>query len=94
MLKCLAIWPRVLLTNIFLLKLDPSSCKITLKIKYHLAFLNSLPSVFIKDFFEESELERKEKMRSQIQAWKEGETKSFDSMWDDIKKDMLTKQEN
>ena len=51
-------------------------------------------SVFIKDFFEESELERKEKMRSQIQAWKEGETKTFDSMWDDIKKDMLTKQEN
>ncbi len=51
-------------------------------------------SVFIKDFFTESELERKEKMRAQIQAWKEGETKSFDSMWDDMKKDMLTKQEN
>lgn len=51
-------------------------------------------SVFIKDFFEESEQERKEKMRAQIQAWKEGETKSFDSLWDDIKKDMLTKQEN
>jgi len=51
-------------------------------------------SVFIKDFFEESEQERKEKMRVKIQAWKEGETKSFDSMWDDIKKDMLTKQEN
>ncbi len=51
-------------------------------------------SVFIKDFFTESEQERKEKMRAQIQAWKEGETKSFDSMWDDMKKDMLTKQEN
>ena len=49
---------------------------------------------FIKDFFAESEQERKEKMQAQIKKWKEEETKSFDSVWDDMKKDMLTKQEN
>lgn len=49
---------------------------------------------FIKDFFAESKQERKLKMQSQIKAWKEDQEKSFDSIWDDMKRDMLTKQEN
>jgi phosphate/sulfate permease len=49
---------------------------------------------FIKDFFNQSEKERREKMQEQINTWKEKKTKSFDGLWDDMKKDMLTKQEN
>ena len=51
-------------------------------------------SVFIKDFFVQSEAERKEKMQEQIKEWKEEKIKSFDGLWDDMKRDMLTKQEN
>jgi hypothetical protein len=51
-------------------------------------------TVFINDFFVESKQDRKAKMQSQIKAWKEDQTKSFDSIWDDMKRDMLTKQEN
>jgi len=49
---------------------------------------------FIKDFFAATEQERKEKMQAQIKEWKDGQTKSFDNVWDDMKRDMLTKQEN
>jgi len=49
---------------------------------------------FIKEFLRESSPERREKMMSQIKAWKADETKSFDSMWEEMKRDMLTKQEN
>ena len=51
-------------------------------------------SGFIKDFFIQSEQERKEKMQEQLKTWKEEKTKSFDGLWDDMKRDMLTKQEN
>jgi hypothetical protein len=51
-------------------------------------------SDFIKEFFIHSEKERKEKMLTQLKEWKEENTKSFDGLWDDMKKDMLTKQEN
>ncbi|MEO7530554.1 MAG: DUF4407 domain-containing protein [Sediminibacterium sp.] len=51
-------------------------------------------SAFIKDFFTQTEKERKEKMLEQLQNWKEEKTKSFDGLWDDMKRDMLTKQEN
>ncbi|MES2330981.1 MAG: DUF4407 domain-containing protein [Bacteroidota bacterium] len=51
-------------------------------------------SGFIKDFFTQTEKERKEKMMDQLAAWKEEKTKSFDGLWDDMKRDMLTKQEN
>lgn len=51
-------------------------------------------TVFIKDFFIESKQDRKIKMESQIKAWKEDQDKSFDSTWNDMKRDMLTKQEN
>ena len=51
-------------------------------------------SRFIKDFFHQSEQERQEKMTTQLKAWKEGENKSFDGLWEDVKREMLTKQEN
>ncbi len=51
-------------------------------------------SGFIKEFFVQSEKERKERMTEQLQTWKEEKTKSFDGLWDDMKRDMLTKQEN
>ena len=49
---------------------------------------------FIKEFFIQSEKERKEKMEEQLKEWKAEKTKSFDGLWDDMKRDMLTKQEN
>jgi hypothetical protein len=51
-------------------------------------------SEFIKDFFSSSKTERQEKMQAQINEWKNDTTKSFDSTWDDMKRNMLTKQEN
>jgi hypothetical protein len=51
-------------------------------------------SGFIKEFFVQTEQERKEKMMAQVKTWKEDKDRSFDSMWDDMKRDMLTKQEN
>ncbi len=51
-------------------------------------------SGFIKEFFIQSENERKEKMQQELKTWKEEKTKSFDGLWDDMKRDMLTKQEN
>jgi len=49
---------------------------------------------FIKEFFQSAEQERREKMMERLQTWKQEKDASFDSMWDDLKKDMLTKQEN
>ncbi len=51
-------------------------------------------SEFIKDFFDRSKTERKQKMEEQIDGWKKGNEKSFDDVWGDMKKDMLTKMEN
>lgn len=51
-------------------------------------------SQFIKTFFTQSEQERQQKMAVQLKAWKEGENKSFDGLWEDVKREMLTKQEN
>lgn len=50
-------------------------------------------TVFIRNFFEDSNKERKEKMGTQLNEWKENKEQSFDSIWNTIKKDMLTKQE-
>jgi hypothetical protein len=33
-------------------------------------------------------------MEEQLKEWKEEKNKSFDGLWDDMKRDMLTKQEN
>ncbi|NCI49263.1 DUF4407 domain-containing protein [Sediminibacterium roseum] len=51
-------------------------------------------SVFIKDFFAQTEKERREKMMAALKTWKEEKTKSFDGLWEDMKNDMLTKQES
>lgn len=51
-------------------------------------------SHFIKEFFNQSEQERQEKMTAQLKAWKAGENKSFDGLWEDMKREMLTKQES
>lgn len=51
-------------------------------------------SAFIKDFFEEARNERKQKMREQLRRWKESDNKSFDDMWENLKRDVLTRQEN
>lgn len=51
-------------------------------------------SAFIRSFFAEAEGERREKMMARLQTWKEEKQGSFDGMWDDLKKDVLTKQEN
>jgi hypothetical protein len=47
---------------------------------------------FIKAFFDESQVERRQKLGEELQQWKK-EGGSFDSFWLKIKRDMLTKQE-
>ncbi len=51
-------------------------------------------SEFIKDFFTETRDERKEKMKEKVDSWKKDQDKSFDDIWGDMKKEMLTKMEN
>ena len=51
-------------------------------------------AVFIKQFFTDAYTERKEKMTVQMNEWKENKTQSFDNMWNDVKKNMLAKQEH
>jgi len=51
-------------------------------------------SEFIKDFFEQAKQQRKEKMLEKLGRWKKSEDKSFDSVWANLKRDFLTKQEN
>ena len=38
--------------------------------------------------------ERKQKMRERLQRWKESGTGEFDKLWESLKRDILTKQEN
>jgi len=49
---------------------------------------------FIKEFFDEARNERKQKMRDRLQRWKESDNKSFDTLWESLKRDVLTRQEN
>lgn len=51
-------------------------------------------SNFIVQFFAEAKKERQEKMFEKLQQWRKKENESFDSVWSDLKKDFLTKQEN
>ncbi len=51
-------------------------------------------ATFIREFFYEAEHPRKEKMKETMQEWRDTRSASFDSVWDAVKKDMLTKQEN
>jgi hypothetical protein len=48
----------------------------------------------IRHFFTESENERNEKMVTEINNWKSNPNASFDSIWNDIKRKVLIKQEN
>lgn len=50
-------------------------------------------SEFINDFFNEARNDRKEKMLQRLQSWKESNN-SFDNVWENLKRDVLTKQEN
>jgi hypothetical protein len=49
---------------------------------------------FIREFFDEARNERKQKMRERLQRWKESDNSSFDNLWESLKRDVLTKQEN
>ena len=49
---------------------------------------------FVKAFFNEAAPERTAKMQEQLKEWKENKIKRFDVVWKDLKRDMLTKQEN
>ncbi len=51
-------------------------------------------SDFIKLFFDEAKEERNQKMVAKLQRWKKDEAQGFDSVWSDLKKDFLSKQEN
>ncbi len=50
-------------------------------------------SGFIKEFFGQAEQERKQKLSARMQEWKGNDNKSFDALWEDMKRDMLTRQE-
>ncbi|NCI47931.1 DUF4407 domain-containing protein [Sediminibacterium soli] len=49
---------------------------------------------FIKEFFAAAESERRAKMQEKFQSWKESPTTSFDSVWEEMKKEVLSKREN
>ena len=49
---------------------------------------------FIERFFEEAKSEREQKLKNKLQQWKEKEEDKFDSVWEDLKQNILTKQEN
>lgn len=51
-------------------------------------------STFIKTFFDHAAKEREEKMMDKLQRWKGSEEISFDSVWTNLKRDFLSKQEN
>ncbi|HEX5151191.1 MAG TPA: DUF4407 domain-containing protein [Parafilimonas sp.] len=49
---------------------------------------------FIRGFFDEARNERKQKMLERLQQWKQSDNSSFDKLWESLKRDVLTKQEN
>ncbi len=49
---------------------------------------------FIKIFFDEARQDRLEKMRQRLQKWRENNHEGFDDVWESLKKEMLSKQEN
>jgi len=51
-------------------------------------------SDFVRQFLEEAKQERKEKMLEKLKAWRKHEEGNFDSVWKDLKRNFLTKQEN
>ena len=51
-------------------------------------------SNFIQQFFDQAKEERRKKMMEKLQHWNKDEEQSFDSVWLDLKKNFLSKQEN
>ena len=51
-------------------------------------------TAFLHQFFASSKKERNEKLLSKLEKWKTNNDESFDGFWENLKKDMLTKQEN
>jgi hypothetical protein len=51
-------------------------------------------SDFIRQFFEEAKLKRKQKLQHEFDEWNANEKQGFDGFWEKVKRDMLTKQEN
>lgn len=49
---------------------------------------------FMHDFFEEAKESRKNKMKEELKHWKQYNNRSFDKVWQQLKKDVLTRQEN
>lgn len=58
------------------------------------SFANEQDSEFIREFFEAAKNERKQKMHERLQAWKESNNNSFDNLWQNLKRNILSKQEN
>ncbi len=48
----------------------------------------------ITAFFNLTKEDRNEKMRAFSKKWKEGDHQTFDGLWEQMKKEILTKQEN
>lgn len=49
---------------------------------------------FINEFFTAAEAERRAKMQDHLRSWKDNKTSSFDGVWEEMKKGVLSKQEN
>ncbi|MBS1747462.1 MAG: DUF4407 domain-containing protein [Bacteroidetes bacterium] len=49
---------------------------------------------FIRSFFDEAKNERRKKMMVKFKQWNESGEESFDKLWENIKQDVLTKQES
>lgn len=49
---------------------------------------------FIQNFFDEAREARKNKMKDELQHWKQYNSRSFDKVWQQLKKEVLTRQEN
>jgi hypothetical protein len=49
---------------------------------------------FLRQFFESSKEERQGRMKNRLQKWTGSKDDTFDGFWEQMKKDMLTKQEN
>jgi hypothetical protein len=49
---------------------------------------------FINEFFTAAEAERRAKMQDHLRSWKDNKTSSFDGVWEEMKKGVLSEQEN
>jgi hypothetical protein len=49
---------------------------------------------FLRNFFEMSKGERQDKMKHRLEKWSGNKDDTFDGFWEQMKKEMLTKQEN